>query len=116
MSAPSPEWFEAAAGTVSGSIVAVAADAKKEQRWELALVVGDGGYAAAPEVSPAAPVVVTAKPAVLRQVLTGDLNAEVAYMRGDLKAEGEPGPVLDAVGALAAPTFRAWVAGLADRW
>lgn len=69
---------------------------KKTGRVEVGVAVEDGACAEPSDAVPDAPdVVVDLKAAQIDELIAGRLDLPVAYMRGDARLEGEPGPVLD---------------------
>ncbi|MEO1064647.1 MAG: hypothetical protein AAFZ07_24770 [Actinomycetota bacterium] len=71
---------------------------KKTGRIEVGVSLVDGSVSAVTdEVADEPAVVVSMKPGFIDQLVAGELDVALAYMRGDAKLEGEPGPVLDAL-------------------
>jgi hypothetical protein len=63
---------------------------------------------------PSPVVAVTLSVGDLRLVVSGELSVAVGYMRGDIKIEGPPGPVLAMVAWTASDAFSAWRSEVAD--
>ncbi len=71
---------------------------KKTGRVEVGVTLVDGAIAAVRDEPADEPdVVVSLKPAQIDELVAGTLDVPVAYMRGDARLEGEPGPVLEAL-------------------
>ena len=85
-------------GGPSMNLVVALDPGKKTGRIEVGVVVVDGAVTSVVDEVPDEPeVVVSMKPAFIDQLLAGELDVPVAYMRGDAKLDGAPGPVLDAL-------------------
>lgn len=71
---------------------------KKTGRLEVGIELRDGACAAVTGVVPEQPaVVIDLKPPQIDALFHATLDLPVAYMRGDARLEGEPGPVLEAL-------------------
>lgn len=71
---------------------------KKTGRVEVGVSLVDGTVSAVTaDVVDEPAVVISMKPPLIDQLVAGELDVTLAYMRGDAKLEGEPGPVLDAL-------------------
>lgn len=71
---------------------------KKTGRVEVGVSIVDGAVSSVSDDLVDEPAVVVAlKPALIDELVAGELDIPVAYMRGDAKLDGEPGPVLDAL-------------------
>ena len=83
-------------GGPSMEVVVALDPGKKTGRIEVGVALVDGAVASvSDEVVDAPTVVASLKPAQIDELVAAELDLPVAYMRGDAKLEGEPGPVLD---------------------
>jgi SCP-2 sterol transfer family len=109
----SPEWVEgvvgagAAPGPSTTVQVVVGGAPEGDVKWYLR--VDDGVIAAAGVGTLAgAEVSLTVPYADALAMLAGDLDPNVAFMRGRMKTAGDAGVLLDLLAATATPGYRAW--------
>ncbi len=98
-------WVEGLAGAEGppgagqdggGVVVEVVVAADRKRRVPFRLAIGaDGGASIGDGAAGEPDLVVSVAADVYRDLLRADVAAAVAYMRGDLKIEGDPGPVVD---------------------
>jgi SCP-2 sterol transfer family len=119
----SAEWI-AGLGAVTGDAapsgptmaVAHVVDLGQKQKAEFGLRLEDGTVVAAgADAVEEADVDVTLPADLLREILLGELAPSVAYMRGDLKIEAEPGEVLSLLAWLDGPAGRSFAERVADQ-
>ncbi len=85
-------------GGPSMELVVALDPGKKTGRVEVGVSVVDGAVTSvSDEIADEPAVVVSLKPPLIDQLVAGELDVTLAYMRGDARLEGEPGPVLDAL-------------------
>jgi hypothetical protein len=106
----SDEWFagvraDAPGASACGVEVTVLGAPDGDVKWHL--TVGDDRVEAAAGSLPGAEVALTIPYDDMVAIVRGELEPSVAFMRGRMKTAGDPGALLDVVGATARPGYRA---------
>ena len=110
------EWFAGVAADAPGAAdvgveVTVLGSPDGDVKWHLA--IGGGRVEASAGPLPGAQVALTVPYDDMVAIVRGELEPSVAFMRGRMKTAGDPGALLDVVGATARPAYRAVREGVA---